>query len=113
MKYENSKSVILTFLILVSIVLTWNLWTYQPNFEMLEKNNYVAEVTLKEKQELQEIIRPDLALFHSNGQHFGTTNDGELDKIINEIRKWSFYDVKNYSDDVEDIKELVHGNGNA
>lgn len=113
MKYENSKSVILTFLILVSIVLTWNLWTYQPNFDMLENNKYVAEVTLKEKQELQKIISPDLVLFHNNGQHFGTTNAEELDKIINEIRKWSFYDVKNYSDDVEDIKELVHGEGNA
>ncbi len=33
MRYENSKSVILTFLILVSIILTWNLWTYQPNFD--------------------------------------------------------------------------------
>ncbi|WP_045514555.1 YycH family regulatory protein [Neobacillus niacini] len=113
MKYENSKSAILTFLILVSIVLTWNLWTYQPNFDMMEKGNYVAEVTLKEKRELQKIISPDLALFHSNGQHFGTTNAVDLDKMMSEIRNWSFYDVKNYVDNVEDIKELVHGNGNA
>jgi regulatory protein YycH of two-component signal transduction system YycFG len=113
MKYENTKSVILTVLILVSIVLTWNLWTYQPNFEMKENGNYVAEVTLKEKRDLRDIISPDLALFHSNGQHFGTTDAGELDKIMDELRTWSFYDVKNYSDEVEDIKDLVHGNGNA
>src|SRR4051812_26873875 len=113
MKYENSKSVILIFLILVSIVLTWNLWTYQPNFDMMENNDYVAEVTLKEKQELQEIISPDLALFHHNGQHYGTTNAVNLDKLMDSLRKWSFYDVTNYSDQVEDIQELVHGNGNA
>jgi regulatory protein YycH of two-component signal transduction system YycFG len=113
MKYENSKSVILTILILVSIVLTWNLWTYQPNFEMMENGNVVAEVTLKEKQELHKIIRPDLALFHSNGDHYGTTHAVDLDKIMGEIRKWSFYDVRNYTEEVEDIKELVHGNGNA
>ncbi len=114
MKYENSKSVILIFLILVSIILTWNLWTYQPNFDMMESSNdYVAEVTLKEKQELQEIITPDLVLFHHNGQHYGTTNAVEVDKMMDEIRKWSFYDVENYSDNVENIKELVHGNGNA
>ena len=113
MKYENSKSAILIFLILVSIVLTWNLWTYQPNFAMMENNDYVAEVTLKEKQELQEIISPDLALFHHNGQHYGTTNAADLDKMMDSLRKWSFYDVTNYSDQVEDIKKLVHGNGNA
>jgi regulatory protein YycH of two-component signal transduction system YycFG len=113
MKYENTKSVILTVLILVSIVLTWNLWTYQPNFEMKENGNYVAEVTLKEKRDLRDIISPDLALFHSNGQHFGTTDAAELEKIMDELRTWSFYDVKNYSDEVEDIKDLVHGNGNA
>lgn len=113
MRYENSKSVILIFLILVSIVLTWNLWTYQPNFDMMENGNYVAEVTLKEKGELQKIISPDVVLFHSNGQHYGTTNADALDKIMSEIRKWSFYDVKNYSENVQDIKELVHGNGNA
>lgn len=113
MKYENSKSVILIFLILVSIVLTWNLWTYQPNFDMMENSDYVAEVTLKEKQELQEIISPDLALFHHNGQHYGTTNAVNLDKMMDSLRKWSIYDVTNYSDQVEDIKELVHGNGNA
>ncbi|MDQ1000041.1 regulatory protein YycH of two-component signal transduction system YycFG [Neobacillus niacini] len=113
MKYENSKSAILTFLVLVSIVLTWNLWTYQPNFDMLENGNYVEEVTLKEKRELHQIISPDLVLFHRNGQHFGTTNAVSLDKMMNELRKWSFYDVEDYSENVENIKELVHGNGNA
>jgi regulatory protein YycH of two-component signal transduction system YycFG len=113
MKYENSKSAILTFLILVSIVLTWNLWTYQPNFDMLENGNYVEEVTLKEKRDLHQIISPDLILFHRNDQHFGTTNAVSLEKMMNELRKWSFYDVENYSENVENIKELVHGNGNA
>jgi regulatory protein YycH of two-component signal transduction system YycFG len=113
MRYENSKSVILTILILVSIVLTWNLWTYQPNFDMMENGNNVEEVTLKEKRELHEVITPDLVLFHRNGQHNGTTNAALLNQIMSEIRKWSFYDVKNYSENVEDIKELVHGNGNT
>jgi regulatory protein YycH of two-component signal transduction system YycFG len=113
MKYESSKSVILTILIMVSIVLTWNLWTYQPKFDLMENGNNVPEVTLKERRELHEVIRPDLMLFHSNGQHYGTTNAVELNEIMSEIRKWSIYDVKDYSDQVEDIKELVHGSGNA
>jgi regulatory protein YycH of two-component signal transduction system YycFG len=111
MRYENIKSTILTLLVLVSIVLTWNLWTYQPNYETMENSNTVAEVTLSEKQEVQKIIRPDQVLFHQKGQHYGTTNSNELDRIIKEFGKWTFYDVKNYSDRVANIKELTHGNG--
>jgi regulatory protein YycH of two-component signal transduction system YycFG len=111
MRYEKIKSAILIILVLVSIVLTWNLWTYQPNYESMEKSKTLAEVTLSDKQEVKKIIRPDQALFHQKGEHYGTTNGDELDKIIRELGKWSFYDVKNYNDKVENIKELTHGFG--
>ncbi|WP_342433730.1 two-component system activity regulator YycH [Neobacillus sp. FSL H8-0543] len=113
MKYETSKSLILIVLVLFSLVLTWNLWTYQPNYNTLDSRNYVAEVTLSEKQELDEIIRPDLALFHLENKHYGTTNATDLDLLIKEISRWSFYDVKNYSNDFQDLKSLMHGNGNV
>jgi regulatory protein YycH of two-component signal transduction system YycFG len=113
MKYETSKSLILIVLVLFSLVLTWNLWTYQPNFNTLNSSNYVAEVTFSEKQELNKIIRPDLVLLHSNNQHYGTTNSVDLDVLIKEISQWSFYDVKNFSNEFHDIKELLHGNGNV
>jgi regulatory protein YycH of two-component signal transduction system YycFG len=113
MKYENIKSMILVFLILVSIIFTWNLWTYQPNFDLMKSSNNVKEVTLREKQELQKIIQPEQALFHVNGQHFGTTNSTDLNKLMKEIGTWSFYDVKNHTEKVENMKELIHGNGKA
>lgn len=113
MKYESIKSMILVVLILVSIIFTWNLWTYQPKFDLMESSNYVKEVTLREKKELQRIIQPDQILFHVNDQHFGTTNSDELNKMMKEIGKWSFYDVENHTDKVENMKELIHGNGKA
>ncbi|MCM3570710.1 YycH family regulatory protein [Neobacillus mesonae] len=113
MKYETIKSIILIILILLSVLLTWNLWTYQPNYEKMESNNTLEEVTLSEKQEVQKIIRPDQVLFHIYGKHYGTNNRGELDKIIKEVSKWSFFDLKNYTNKVNDFDELVHGTGNA
>jgi regulatory protein YycH of two-component signal transduction system YycFG len=113
MKYENSKSIILLILVLVSILLTWNLWTFQPNYETMEKSNNVDEVSLKEKQEVKKIIKPDRALFHSNGEHYGTTNSEQLDKLVKELGQWVFSDVKNYTRSVTNINELIHGNGNA
>ena len=113
MRYEKIKSTILILLVLISIVLTWNLWTYQPNYETMDKGNTVAEVALSEKQEVQKIVRPDQVLFHIKGGHYGTTNADNLDKIIKEFGNWTFYDVKNYTDKVRNIKELAHGFGKA
>ncbi|MED4202701.1 YycH family regulatory protein [Neobacillus mesonae] len=114
MRYETIKSIILTFLVAVSILLTWNLWTYQPNYESMgSNNNTLKEVTVSEKQEVQKIIRPDQVLFHINERHYGTTNNAELEKIIKEISKWSIFDLKNFTNKVENYNDLVHGSGNA
>lgn len=113
MRYENIKSIILTILVLVSILLTWNLWTYQPNYDTMENSNTVREVSLSEKQEVQKIVSPSQVLFHIKGEHYGTVNTDNIDKLIKELSRWSFYDIKNYTDKVENLKDLTHGNGNA
>lgn len=114
MKYETIKSIILTILVLVSIFFTWNLWTYQPNLETMENgNNTISEVSLSEKKDVENIVRPDRVLYHYKGDHYGTTNSKELDRLIKELSQWSFFDVKNYTDKVENIKDLTHGAGNA
>lgn len=113
MKYEKIKSAILTVLVLVSIFLTWNLWTYQPNYATMEKNNYVAVVSLSEKKEVKKIIRPDKVFFHQKGEHYGTTNAVELEKLIKEISRWSFSDVKNITDKAGNINNLIHSNDSA
>jgi len=113
MRYENIKSGILTVLVLVSILLTWNLWTYQPNYETMESSDYVKEVSLSEKQEVQKIIRPDQLLYHVKGQHYGTNNTGDMEKVIKELSRWAFFDVKKYTNEVKDIKKLIHDSGNT
>ncbi|WP_042354555.1 YycH family regulatory protein [Bacillus rubiinfantis] len=113
MRYENIKSIILTFLVCVSILLTWNLWTYQPNYETMDSHNYVEEVNLGGKQEVSNVILPDQVLYHIDGKHYGTNNSGELDKVIKEVSKWTIIDVKNVTEKVPNFNELIHGSGNA
>lgn len=113
MRYENIKSGILTFLVLVSILLTWNLWTYQPNYETMENNNVVEEVSLSEEQEVQKIVRPDQVFFHVKGQHYGTNNTDDIERMIKDLSSWAFFDVKKYTNEVDNLKELIHGSGNA
>ncbi|MED1471493.1 YycH family regulatory protein [Bacillus salipaludis] len=113
MRYENIKSVILSLLVLISIVLTWNLWTYQPNYETMKNANTVEEVSLSEKQEVQKILRPDQILYHISGHHYGTSNTDELEEIMKQLGQWTFLDVENYTEKAGNINNLVHGNGKA
>lgn len=109
-RYERIQSAILVILVLVSLLLTWNLWTYQPNYETMDKSNYVAEVQLSAKQEVKKIVRPDMVLFHLNGDHYGTTDVGELEKLIQVLSHWSFYNVKSDPEKTKNFNEWIHGN---
>lgn len=113
MSYDKLKSIVLTILVLLSIFLTWNLWTYQPNYETMENGNYVAQVNVSEKQEVKKIVRPDLVLYHIKGEHHGTANPYELDKLMKELSRWVFYDVRNETNRVGNINELTRANGNV
>ncbi|MHC0039349.1 YycH family regulatory protein [Pseudoneobacillus sp. C159] len=113
MTYENMKSLILTILVLGSFYFTWNLWTYQPKYETIEKSHYVEEVSIGEKREMKKIIKPDIALFHMGERHFGTETTSELEQIIRLMSQWEIDEVKNYTNKVEDFHELVHGDGNV
>ncbi|HYK74236.1 MAG TPA: two-component system activity regulator YycH [Pseudoneobacillus sp.] len=113
MTYENIKSTILTFLVLGSFFLTWNLWTYQPNYELMENTNYVQEVSIGEKKDIKKVVKPDQVIFHYQNSHYGTMSTIEIDKMIREISEWNIYDLKNYTNKVEDFNRTLHGEGNV
>lgn len=110
MRYETIKSAILIILVLLSVFLTWNLWTYQPNYATMESSNYVAEVTLSEKQEVKKIVKPDLVLYHNSGIHYGTNDSNELNNLMKEMGRWSFYGLRSYPAKAGFINELANEN---
>ncbi len=90
MKYETVKSLILAVLVITSVVLTWNLWTYQPKYEFIDKK-IMHEVSISDPKEATELIRPIRVLFHMNGQHYGTVEDRHIDKILEDLSTWTLY----------------------
>jgi regulatory protein YycH of two-component signal transduction system YycFG len=113
MTYENIKSIILTILVVTSVVLTWNLWTYQPNYETMEKSNTVQEVYLSEQRDIEQMIQPDKIIYHVKDEHYGTTNSADITQTLEEMVRWNFFDLENISDEIENIPDFVHGNGNV
>jgi regulatory protein YycH of two-component signal transduction system YycFG len=116
MRYESIKSIILTVLVLTSIFLTWNLWTYQPKVDFIQNAKYIQDTSLiEEKNDIPNIVKPSLALFHKNGNHYGTNNESKLNSMIKELRTWNFDNFENISASVSKYEFLsfVHGNGNV
>ncbi|WP_147536014.1 YycH family regulatory protein [Bacillus marasmi] len=113
MTYENIKSVILTILVITSVVLTWNLWTYQPRYATMENTNTVQEVILSEAKEVEEIIQPNKIIYHLKDSHFGTTSSDEIDQTLQEVFRWNFYDFEEITEEVGKLTDFVHAKGNV
>lgn len=111
MKYETVKSILLTLLVLFSIGLTWSLWTYQPNLDLLQSGKLVEEIKMGERKEEAKIIKPDRILYHTEGNHYGTSQVNEIDRLMKEMSGWVFFDVKNHTEQAGTFKQAVHGNG--
>ncbi|GIN40060.1 MULTISPECIES: YycH family regulatory protein [Heyndrickxia] len=108
MKYETMKTVILVFLVGVSIYLTWTLWTFQVNYEEINNSEPVKEVV--EPKEVKEIVQPNKLVFHENDHYVGTTNETEINRVMDEIAAWKFYDIgeaKAYRSN--DINKVLNG----
>ncbi|SDH90459.1 Two-component signal transduction system YycFG, regulatory protein YycH [Alteribacillus persepolensis] len=65
---ERVKSWTLTILIATSAVLTYQLWTFQPNLDYLDESGYVPSETSGEELALNDVIWPEQLIFH-DGLH--------------------------------------------
>lgn len=89
LKYENIKSIILGILIVTSLLLTWNLWTYEPRYEELQDTKTIQEVTLGPEKKVKDIIRANQVMFHLDQVYYGTMDDHEIGKIMDEVASWT------------------------
>ncbi|KAA9014580.1 YycH family regulatory protein [Niallia endozanthoxylica] len=105
--YESIKSIILSILVGVSLLLTWTLWTYQPHYEELENGETVQEVSLSPKKALKDIVRPEQILYHMEGGYFGSLKEEEIEKVINEISQWNLAGFENIALEGTDVYSLV------
>ncbi|UOE94115.1 two-component system activity regulator YycH [Alkalihalobacillus sp. LMS39] len=66
MTFENVKSATLTLLVLLSLFLTWELWTFQPEYALLKEAEYVENTKISEERSLTDVIAPQQVILHNN-----------------------------------------------
>ncbi|QFT91176.1 Two-component system YycF/YycG regulatory protein YycH [Bacillus sp. THAF10] len=107
MKYENMKSLILTILVIMSLVLTWNLWTYQPDFDYIDSERVISDVQISETLESGKLIQPTMLLFHYAEEHHGTI---DVSRFLEEFKRWNLFDIEYMNINQSRFDEFMHGN---
>ncbi|AQQ54910.1 YycH family regulatory protein [Planococcus lenghuensis] len=93
MKYvEQIKSAILLALVVLSVYLTFTVWTYKPNLDTFDQPE-VLEEPIAETRTLEEVVKPLKILFHGEDVTTGTIEAEEISFIRSALREWIISDV--------------------
>jgi regulatory protein YycH of two-component signal transduction system YycFG len=89
MKLETIKTFILIILIGTSLLLTFGLWTYQPNDNELDNVELVNEVNIGGTEESRNtMMQPNTIIFHSADQHLGFGDPAHQHALFEKLQNW-------------------------
>ncbi|HLR23585.1 MAG TPA: two-component system activity regulator YycH [Pseudogracilibacillus sp.] len=93
MNYETMKSFVLVVLIGISLLLSFILWSYQPNYDYLQDADYVNEVDVGgEEKSKNELIHPSKVIFNNQVDLKGFKEPGDMLSFYQEMTSWVLYD---------------------
>lgn len=109
MKYiEPIKSLILFFLVLTSLLLTFMIWSYKPDYPFTE-DPQTHSILMGDKKNVSDVIKPYRMLFSTEEGFSGTVSTTAIDSVIqhfNQLKTKNFTFV-NASLSVEKMNEMV------
>jgi regulatory protein YycH of two-component signal transduction system YycFG len=96
MKLETFNTILLVFLVALSLVLTAFVWTFQPNGFKSEKIGTEEPQTLDgaEKQ-LADLVRPSHTYINEKGNHYVFASKDEAEQtFVNGLSEWTLTNMK-------------------
>ncbi|MGE6415775.1 YycH family regulatory protein [Planococcus kocurii] len=94
LKYvELIKSVALFLLILLSLALTFTIWTFTPTHKTIEPSTTV-ETPIAETKNIEEIVRPVKLLFHDEELVTGTVDQTNIEVLVDSLQQWEIKNIR-------------------
>lgn len=90
---ELVKSIVLTFLVLLSLVLTFSIWNYTPNLQTINETR-VNQINLGTEKTLYDVIKPFRILYKNEGEFRGTVNASRIDEVLSNLTGWKLSEVR-------------------
>lgn len=93
LKYiEQVKSFILLLLILLSLTLTFSIWTYSPSYDL--SGTPVVDIAIAEKKKLEDVVKPYRLLLSQEASFKGSDNTRIIEDVLNWMTKWEIQTVE-------------------
>ena len=106
---EQIKSFVLFLLVFLSLILTFSIWNYTPDYQNIE-DSQVEQITVGAKKELQDVLIPYRILSHQNGSFLGTTSSAAINRVMNAIKDMDALELRYLQGNLseEKINNMVH-----
>lgn len=108
MKFETFKSLVLTGLVGLSLLLTFSLWSYQPDYPTSQNTDpaYLPEIDAGGEVETKRgIIVPKRAVFHIEDHFYGFGHPSQLMDLYKEVQHWSLTEYVVREDETIELEE--------
>ncbi|WP_166786769.1 YycH family regulatory protein [Jeotgalibacillus salarius] len=110
-RMELLKTILLSTLVTLSLLLTWNVWSYQPASDPYDESETTVEnVAIADERNSSELIQPSRFLVHGEVAVSGTSDETNINTLTSLMEEWNIYNVQqNYSFNEEEFQDIVHG----
>ncbi|WP_347548230.1 two-component system activity regulator YycH [Pseudalkalibacillus hwajinpoensis] len=83
-RVEMFKTILLNVLVVTSLLLTWQIWTYEPEYEQEIAPTEASPVGVKEVS-IGEVVKPNQVVYHRDDQHFTSFYSNTINTFYNEF----------------------------
>ena len=93
LKYiEQVKSIVLILLILLSLTLTFSIWTYSPTIQTNE--GATVDISIAEKKSMEDIIKPYRMVISEEAMLRGSFTSQPIEYVLEKMKTWEIQKVQ-------------------
>lgn len=111
MSMENFKTIVLINLVVISLFLTFNLWTYVPDSTSMQNAKFVQGNEGMNQTKISDVVRPTSIIVHKDKNHYGSKREADIESIYRPLEVGELYDFREISITKGDFLSYVHGEG--
>ncbi|ETE92532.1 hypothetical protein C621_0213910 [Bacillus thuringiensis serovar aizawai str. Leapi01] len=108
---ENFKTIVLINLVVISLFLTFNLWTYVPDSTSMQNAKFVQGNEGMNQTKISDVVRPTSIIVHKDKNHYGSRREADIESIYKPLELGELHDFREISITKGDFLSYVHGEG--
>lgn len=99
MKREHIKSIVLANLVIISLVLSYSIWSYQPAYDVIENQSYLQNVSIGPEKEYDDIVIPNQLVVHVEDKHYLTLKQSNILPLYKALQKMEITNFENLTNE--------------